>query len=109
MRRVIALVLAATAALAATVAAPDASAATYRYCGLLRDVGPTGRDPADARGIQALGTSCTTARYVARTWFRRPGNPNRVGAFTCRGLTTGARYAVRCSASGGRLVRWYLG
>lgn len=96
--------------LVAGLVGPVASAegASYRRCGVIRDLGPTGRDPADAAGILAAKVTCLTARRVARAWFRRRGEPVRIGVFLCRSAI-GSRQRVRCLASGGRAVRFYLG
>jgi hypothetical protein len=113
------LFLAASAALTPVLTlAPSAGAAptpvaAYVSCGAVKDVGPTGMDPADAVALRAKVTSCRTARTVARRWARasvtQGGETAAVGAYRCRQSTSGDRIVVRCTARGGRVVRFKLG
>jgi hypothetical protein len=45
---------------------PQADPSEPKRCAGVRDVGPTGRDPADANQLTAWRTTCATARTVAR-------------------------------------------
>jgi hypothetical protein len=113
------LALAASAALTPVLAlAPSAGAApapvaAYASCGTVKDVGPTGMDPADAVALRAKVASCRTARVIARRWARasvtQGGETVTVGAYRCRQTTSGDRIVVRCTARGGRVVRFKLG
>lgn len=117
MRRIVVPVLSGlcTLGLAAGIGATPATAAATRSCKRVKDMGPTGADPADAVGIRATGTSCATARSVARRWGREtvlqgPGTV-RIGSYRCRdsiSQSTG-RFSVRCSGPGSRLIRFTLG
>ena len=86
-------------------AAPAASAA-YSSCGSIPDLGPTGRDPADAKNIRAQAVSCQRARRVARRWFR---DRERFSIWRCSEDISRTSHRVRCSASGGKRVSFHLG
>ena len=67
-------------------------------CNPAIDVGPTGRDPADAIGLRARGTTCRIARQVAAAWGQGYPGPDEdglvfAGPWRCR--DAGAR--VRCT------------
>jgi hypothetical protein len=99
---------------AVTRTAP-ASAATTNRCARVKDMGPTGADPADAVGIRATRTSCATARSIARRWgretVRQSSDVVRIGSYRCRDAmsTRTGRISVRCAGPGSRLVRFRLG
>lgn len=101
--------------LVAAAGTSSASAATTRSCRSVKDVGPTGRDPADAVSIRATRTSCATARSIARRWggevVRQSPGPVHVGRYVCRDTTSPStgRFSVRCTGPGSRLVRFKLG
>ena len=76
------------AALALALGAPAASAASYRSCSLSeRDQDPPGSRPTYNLTLKRIGTSCTTAKRVMRTFH------------SCR-----SRTAVNCSKR--LLSRW---
>lgn len=85
----------------------DGSASGYRACARVRDIGPTGRDPADGVRIRALLTSCRTARRVVKAstgaFVRDRGDVVRV---LRRWRCTNTYPAVRCAARGGKRIRF---
>ncbi len=103
-----------TTGLAVTSAVP-ATAATTKRCRTVKDMGPTGADPADAVGIRATRTSCATARSIARRWGRETvvqgSDTVRIGPYRCRQSMSRRTYriSVRCTGPGSRLVRFKLG
>ncbi|MBA3301344.1 MAG: hypothetical protein H0T15_05695 [Thermoleophilaceae bacterium] len=99
--------IAANAGLAvALLAAVPAQAAT-RDCGTIRDLGPTGADPADGAGITAENTSCSRARSVTRRWFG-PTRPTNILGYRCTDTISRGRQQVRCTKSSAT-IRFYLG
>lgn len=100
--------LSVTALLVVSAAAPAAAdAARYRVCAPVRDIGPTGMDPADAYRVRALKTTCQTARRVARastSAFVRSGSdyPRVRRRWRCTNNTP----QVICRARGGKRIRF---
>ncbi|WP_026911562.1 hypothetical protein [Patulibacter minatonensis] len=100
--------------LAAGVAPGTSSAAaTAKSCKSVKDMGPTGSDPADAVSIRATGTSCANARTIARRWGREtvvqgPGAV-RIRSYVCRDSTASGRFRIVCKGPGPRVVRFKLG
>ena len=94
------------------LAATPASAAT---CTRVRDIGPTGADPADAIDIRTAHVGCTKAKSIIRRYVPasvRSTDPDsvRVGAYTCRtSQDSGGYIRVRCTASGARSISWKFG
>lgn len=102
MRRIATVLAAALALLGATQL--ELSTAEAASCGRVRDIGPTGANPADAVGLSTRRVGCRTARRVARQWGRQPVG-TRVLGYRCS-FSGGVR--VRC-VRGGRVVRFRLG
>lgn len=78
----------------------------FRSCEPVRDIGPTGQDPADGWSIRTNAT-CHVARSVVRRYSRAAGEnaegePARLGAWTC----TDSYPRVRCTRDGGRIIRF---
>jgi hypothetical protein len=106
-RRLLLITLALIAPIAAAAIAPSADAATWRRCAPVRDIGPTGMDPADGVRIRALRTGCRTARRVVKRYTRAAvthfdQDVVRVLRWRC----TNSYPRVRCSASGGKRIRF---
>lgn len=78
----------------------------FRSCERVRDIGPTGQDPADGWSIRT-NTTCHIARSVVRLYSRAAGEnaegePARLGAWKC----TDSYSRVRCTRNGGRVIRF---
>lgn len=95
------------------VASSPAPVASYRSCANVKDIGPTGMDPADAVSVRVKVASCGTARSVATKWagaaVRQGGDTVTVGRYRCTQSYVGDRITVRCTARGGRVIRFKLG
>ncbi len=76
-------------------------------CPPVRDIGPTGADPADAVNVEVVGTDCGTARGVARNLYAvlipekpQPGETVTVNGFECaentRAIKNGETPHVHC-------------
>jgi hypothetical protein len=112
--RAAATLLTATIAAVAAIAAGPAYAATTRHCG---DIATQSR-PDAPQNVRALGTSCATARRLARRHYHRIGDGERcdlsrasctLGAWTCRRSFFGnSGTRVRCSRGADR-VRFFYG
>ena len=108
------VVLAALGGSPAAASSPPVDAFASKRCRGIRDAGPTGRDPADVKGLRARKVSCRRARRVARNWINpfsgRTGRDGRkrFGPWSCAD-TIRRRQSVRCRARGGRRVSFYLG
>jgi hypothetical protein len=109
MVRRMAVALLAVAALASALALPAAADARYRICAPVRDIGPTGMDPADAVRVRALKTKCHTARRVARASTRvfvrnfDKDYPRVRRYWRCTNRTP----LVICRARGGKRIRFH--
>lgn len=101
--------------LAALAAAAPANAATTRHCG---DIG-TLATPDAPQNVRAVGTSCTTARRLARRHWHRSSAGERcdlakakctIGTWTCRRTFFGnSGTRVRCTRPDGDIVRFFYG
>jgi hypothetical protein len=96
------------------VGIPATPEAATKRCRSVKDVGPTGADPADGNRIRATRVSCGTARRVVKSYVRWVAQdddgqpPISHDPWTC--YPHGKRVlATVCKASGGRRVRWVLG
>jgi len=99
--------IATTVALTGTTS--EATAAPINECGKLRTSGYS------VFNITSRVASCSTARRIARAYYRgrwtnlprRAGRPFRRGSYTCRYRLWGYEGVdMRCTASGGRVVRF---
>lgn len=94
------------------VTASGAAAATVRECGNYAPGGGAG-----VYNITTRVTACRTARTMAKRfyngrWTNLPRDARRFrrGKYTCRNRNTGIELAdLRCTAAGGRVVRWQHG
>ena len=77
-----------------------ASASAVRACG---DV-PANHPRAGAFNVTARVARCEVARGVATRWYFR--NQHHPFGYRCRVRTTGNGHDVRCTARGGRVVRF---
>ncbi|HEX2085892.1 MAG TPA: hypothetical protein VHF89_09435 [Solirubrobacteraceae bacterium] len=81
---------------------------TLRHCGVNDGSGRWHAPPGIGAGIEVWGqrVTCRRARHVALRWRGR----RRVGRFRCRVIARGEEFvAVRCTARGGRVVRFEAG
>ena len=106
MRRTWRTLLAAGASCALLHPTPAQATAGFRSCERVRDIGPTGEDPADGWSIRT-NAACHVARSVIRRYPRASaenadGEPARLGAWTC----TDSYPRVRCTRDGGRIIRF---
>lgn len=109
MIRPFAVALLGLAALTSSLLLPAAAdAGRYRVCAPVRDIGPTGMDPADAVRVRALRTKCATARRVARASTRvfvrnfDRDYPRVRRRWRCTNTTP----QVICRARGGKRIRF---
>lgn len=82
----------------------------YKSCRGVKDVGPTGMDPADATKLRVRKVSCATGRKVVRAWVpatvRSRAEPTiQVGSYRC----TNRIPNIVCKKKGGKRVRFFLG
>ena len=101
------LAAAVVAGLIGAGAAPAPAADGYKSCKPVKDIGPTGADPADGVQIRAKITSCKVARSVVRRYTRATvqnfGDETvRVGRYRC----TNSYPRVLCKGSNGRRIRF---
>lgn len=90
----------------AVLALPSSSLAAGS-CSRLKDIGPTGSDPADAVSIQISGTSCGTAYRVIRSSIRsrRPSGTALYAGYRCN-----QRFSSRTTCTkGAKRVSFRLG
>ena len=89
--------------------ASEAQAASIKECGRVGGPGYA------VFNITTRVTSCRTARGMAKSYYRgrwtnvprNPGRKFRRGAYTCSWQRWGPEGSdMRCTASGGRVVRW---
>ena len=108
----VALTVLVTLALSAAVPAV-AAGAPINECGRYAPGGGAG-----VYNITTRVTGCSTARAMARNFYRgrwsniprRDGERFRRGPYSCRFLSQGYELSdLRCTASGGRVVRWQSG
>ena len=108
MRRFLLVVLLAAAVTVAASFPSSTSAVAYRSCAPVRDIGPTGSDPADGVRIRAFRTSCRTARRVVKASTRafvRHFDQETVRVrrnWRC----TNTHPRVRCWTRGGKRIRF---
>jgi hypothetical protein len=94
---------------------PEASneepAAGLISCPDVKDVGPTGNDPADARGFSVRGDTCDMATAVVRAFTRAQlTNPDPGQPISVRGYTCGDNFPrVECQGDAGRTIFFTLG
>jgi hypothetical protein len=107
-RRLTCALVAATALLVLSATTPTAAdAARYRACAPVRDIGPTGMDPADAYRVRALKTTCRTARRVARASTRAfVTSDSEYPRVRRRWRCTDNTPQVICRARGGKRIRF---
>ena len=109
MTRRAACALVALAALLVLGAAAPAAAdvARYRACAPVRDIGPTGMDPADAYRVRALKTTWrTAARWRALPRARSSAATRTTHACAGAGAGAGDTPQVICRARGGKRIRF---
>ena len=111
MRHLSLLLLCAIAASTALLAPAGAEGASgYRSCPKVKDVGPTGMDPADATRVRVRKVSCATSRKVIKGWVRASvqggaAKTVRVGSYRCSNDIPD----IVCKKKGGRRVRFFIG
>ena len=75
----------------------------------LKDVGPTGMDPADATRVRVRKASCRTGTKVIKGWVKasvqQVGDRLKVGSYSC----TNDIPRIVCKAKGGKRVRFSIG
>ena len=101
-----AVLLAFALILAAAPSPAPAGSAEWQSCKSVKDIGPTGMDPADGWKIRALRISCKKARRVVRSYTRAAFEQYGKEWVEVRGfLCTNSYPKVRCKR-GDRRIRF---
>ena len=105
------LLLLATVAVSTALLAPTGAqgADGYKACSRVKDVGPTGMDPADATRVRVRKVSCRTGTKVIKGWVKasvqQVGDRLKVGSYSCNNDIP----RIVCKAKGGKRVRFSIG